>query len=209
MNTIFKFYYQTWIFWGLAAAFGSAVLLQELRRFWAVVFRIGLAILLISVMVYPLLSLWTKTNGFNPNAGFTLDGTAYFERVTQEDLAGIRWLENAEAGVTVEAVGPQYSEFARVATISGQPNVLGWAGHESQWRGGRKEIGTREEDIEIIYRTNNWEDTKNLLDSYNVRYVFIGTLERRTYPVNESKFEQHLGEPVFKSGQVSIYENLR
>jgi hypothetical protein len=209
MNTIFKFYYQTWIFWGLAAAFSCAVLLQELRRFWAVVFRIGLAIILISAMVYPLLSLWTKTNGFNPNAGFTLDGTAYFELVTQEDLAGIRWLENAEAGVTVEAVGPQYSEFARVATISGQPNVLGWAGHESQWRGGRKEIGTREEDIEIIYRTNNWEDTKNLLDSYNIRYVFIGTLERRTYPVNESKFEQHLGEPVFKSGQVSIYENLR
>ena len=206
MNTIFKFYYQTWIFWGLAAAFGSAVLLQELRRFWAVAFRVGLAFLLIMAMVYPLLSLWTKTNGFDPPAGFTLDGTAYLEIAAQEDMAGIRWLENAESGVTVEAVGPQYSEFARVATISGQPNVLGWAGHESQWRGGRKEIGTRAEDIEIIYRTNNWEDTKNLLDSYNVRYVFIGPLERRTYLVNESKFEQYLGEPVFKSDQVSIYE---
>jgi uncharacterized membrane protein len=206
MNTIFKFYYQTWIFWGLAAAFGSAVLLRELRRFWAVAFRIGLAILLIMGLVYPLLSLWTKTNGFDPGAGFTLDGTAFFEISNQEDMSGIRWLEGAQSGVTVEAVGPQYSEYARVATISGQPNVLGWAGHESQWRGGRKEIGTREEDIEIIYRTNNWEDTKQLLDSYNVRYVFIGTLERRTYRVNESKFEQHLGEPVFKTDQVSIYE---
>jgi hypothetical protein len=206
MNTIFKFYYQTWIFWGLAAAFGSAVLLRELRRFWGVAFRIGLGILLIMAMVYPLLSVWTKTNGFNPGAGFTLDGTAFLEAATQEDMAGIRWLENAQAGVMVEAVGPQYSEYARVATISGQPNVLGWAGHESQWRGGRKEIGTREEDIEIIYRTNNWEDTRQLLDSYNVRYIFIGTLERRTYRVNESKFEQHLGVPVFKSGQVSIYE---
>jgi YYY domain-containing protein len=206
MNTIFKFYYQTWIFWGLAAAFGCAVLLQELRRFWGVAFRIGLAILLIAAMVYPLLSLWTKTNAFNPNAGFTLDGMAYLEQSSQEDIAGIRWLENAEPGIIVEAVGPQYSEFARAATISGQPNVLGWAGHESQWRGSRKEIGTRAEDIEIIYRTNNWEDTKNLLDSYDVRYVFIGTLERRTYRVNESKFEQHLGEPVFKLGQVSIFE---
>jgi YYY domain-containing protein len=206
MNTIFKFYYQTWIFWGLAAAFGSAILLLELRRVWAVLFRIGLAILLIMSFAYPLLSLWTKTNGFNPPTGFTLDGTAFLEIASQEDMAGIRWLENAGAGVTVEAVGPQYSEYARVATISGQPNVLGWAGHESQWRGGRKEIGTRAEDIEIIYKTNNWEDTKQLLDIYDVRYVFIGTLERRTYRVNETKFEQHLGEPVFKLGQVSIYE---
>ncbi len=206
MNTIFKFYYQTWIFWGLAAAFGSAVLLQELRRFWAVAFRIILGILLLMAMVYPLLSLWTKTNGFNPTAGFTLDGTAFLDMTAQDDMAGIRWLQTAESGVTVEAVGPQYSEYARVATISGQPSVLGWVGHESQWRGGRKEIGTREEDIEIIYRSNNWEDTKNLLERYNVRYIYIGTLERRTYRVNESKFEQHLGEPVFKSGQVSIYE---
>ena len=206
MNTIFKFYFQTWIFWGLAAAFGTAVLLKELSRFWGVAFRIGLAILLIAAFTYPFFSLWNKTNGFNPISGFTLDGTAHLESSAQEDLAGIRWLESAPAGVVIEAVGPQYSEYARVATISGKPNVLGWAGHESQWRGGRKEIGTREEDIETIYRSNNWEDTKQLLDMYNVRYIFIGTLERRTYRVNEVKFERFLGAPVYKSDQVSIYE---
>lgn len=206
MNTIFKFYFQTWIFWGLAAAFGTAVLLKELSRFWGVAFRIGLAILLIAALTYPFFSLWNKTNGFNPISGFTLDGTAHLESSAQEDLAGIRWLESAPAGVVIEAVGPQYSEYARVATISGQPNVLGWAGHESQWRGGRKEIGTREEDIETIYRSNSWEDTKQLLDMYNVRYIFIGTLERRTYRVNEAKFERFLGAPVYKSDQVSIYE---
>jgi YYY domain-containing protein len=206
MNTIFKFYYQTWIFWGLAAAFGTAVLLKELRRFWGIAFRIGFAILLIAALMYPFFSLWNKTNGFNPISGFTLDGTAHLENNAQEDMAGIRWLESAPAGVVIEAVGPQYSEYARVATISGQPNVLGWAGHESQWRGGRNEIGTREEDIETIYRSNSWEDTKQLLDMYNVRYIFIGTLEHRTYRVNEAKFERFLGGPVYKSGQVSIYE---
>ena len=206
MNTIFKFYYQTWIFWGLSAAFGSAVLLQALRGFWNIVFRVGLAIILITAFVYPFLSLWNKTNGFNPPNGFTLDGTAYLDRSAPDEMAGIRWVENLADGVVIEAVGPQYSEFAQVATNSGQPNVLGWAGHESQWRGGRKEIGTREEDIETIYSTNNWEQTKLLLDMYDVRYVFIGNLERRTYRVNESKFEQNIGDPVFQSGQVSVYE---
>lgn len=206
MNTIFKFYYQAWIFWGLAAAFGVSVLLKELRRYWGIVFRIGLTFLFIMALAYPLLSVWNKTNGFNPPEGFTLDGAAYLEISAQDEMMGIRWLESAPPGVVIEAVGPQYSEYARVATLSGQPNVLGWAGHESQWRGGRDEIGTREEDIELIYRTNNWEDAIGLLDLYNVRYIFIGPLERRTYRVNESKFERFLGEPVFELGQVSIYE---
>lgn len=206
MNTIFKFYYQAWIFWGMAAAFGTSVLLMELKRAWGLVFRIGLILVLIAAFAYPFFSLLNKTNGFNPIDGYTLDGTAHVARNSQEDLAGIRWLEDAPAGVVIEAVGPQYSEYARVATISGQPSVLGWAGHESQWRGGRKEIGTREEDIELIYRSNNWEDTKSLLEMYNVRYIFIGSLEHRTYRVNESKFERFLGPPVYKSDQVSIYE---
>lgn len=206
MNTIFKFYYQTWIFWGLAAAFGIGILLRGLRGVWSAVFRIGFVLLLFASLIYPLMSLWNKTAGFNPPSGYTLDGTAYLERAAPDEMAGIRWLEVAPDGVVVEAVGPQYSEFARVATNSGQPNVLGWAGHESQWRGGRKEIGTREEDVEAIYSTNDWEGTQLLLDMYDVRYIFIGPLERRTYRVNEAKFERFLGEPVFQTGQVSIYE---
>ena len=206
MNTIFKFYYQTWILWGIAAAFGVSVLLKELRRYWGVGFRIGLVILFIMALAYPLMSIWNKTNGFNPSRGFTLDGAAHLENNAQDEMAGIRWLESAPPGVVLEAVGSQYSEYARVATYSGQPNVLGWAGHESQWRGGRDEIGTREEDIELIFRTSNWEDAKGLLDLYNVRYVFIGSLERRTYRVSETKFGRFLGEPVFELGQVSIYE---
>jgi len=206
MNTIFKFYYQTWIFWGLAAAFGTAVLLKELRGIWNILFRIGFAVLIIVALAYPFLSLWNKTSGFNPPNGYSLDGTAYLDRSAPDEMAGIRWLENSPDGVVAEAVGPQYSEFARVATISGQPNVLGWAGHESQWRGGRKEIGTREEDIQEIFSSNDWEYTKLLLDMYNVRYIFIGNLERRTYRVNEAKFERFLGEAVFQAGEVSIYE---
>ncbi|HEX2698269.1 MAG TPA: DUF2298 domain-containing protein, partial [Anaerolineales bacterium] len=42
MNTIFKFYYQAWLLFSLAAAFGAAVLLQKLRGAWDWAFRIGL-----------------------------------------------------------------------------------------------------------------------------------------------------------------------
>jgi len=95
--------------------------------------------------------LWTKTNGFKPVTGFNLDGAAYFEQQSPDDMAGIRWLRDAPPGVVVEAVGSSYSEYGRVATLSGQPNVLGWPGHESQWRGGSAEMGSRQPDIELIY----------------------------------------------------------
>jgi uncharacterized membrane protein len=120
-------------------------------------------------------------------------------------MAGIRWLRDAPAGVVVEAVGGSYSEYARVATVSGQPNVLGWPGHESQWRGGSAEMGSRQSDIETIYRSGRWEEVKQLLEKYSIRYVFVGPLERSTYLVNEAKFDTYL-EVVFRQGDVTIYE---
>jgi YYY domain-containing protein len=206
MNTVFKFYFQTWIFWGLAAAFAVAILLQVLRSIWGILFRIVIAIVFLMAFAYPLFSLWNKTNGFKPRAGFSLDGAAYLETRNSDEAAGINWLKFAEPGVVLEAVGGSYSEYARVATLSGQQNVIGWPGHESQWRGGVKEIGNREGDVEIIYRSNNWDETMTLIDLYNIRYIYIGPLERISYPVNEAKFQQFLGEAVFTSGDVSIYE---
>jgi uncharacterized membrane protein len=205
INTIFKFYYQAWLLLGLAAAFGTAWLLLSLRGIWHKAYSLGLVLLLGMALVYPVLSLWNKTNGFNPPDGYTLDGVAYFAASSPEDMAGIAWLRAAPPGVVLEAVGGSYSEYARVATLSGQPNVLGWPGHESQWRGGGEEMGTRQSDIELIYRSNNWEQVKQLLDLYDVRYVYVGPLERRTYRVSEAKFIQFLT-PVFQNGQVSIYE---
>ncbi len=129
----------------------------------------------------------------------------YFERQSPDEMAAIEWLKTAPVGVVAEAVGGSYTEFARVATLSGKPNVLGWPGHESQWRGGAEEMGTRQSDIERLYRTGDWTEAQNILRQYHVRYVYVGPLERSAYGVNENKFQRYL-EPVFQQGQVTIYE---
>jgi uncharacterized membrane protein len=155
-------------------------------------------------LVYPVFSLWEKTGGFDPPGGLTLDGAAFMQRRSADEWAAIEWLRSAPPGVVLEAVGGQYSEYARVATFSGQANVLGWPGHESQWRGGSEEMGTRESDIERIYRSNDWEEVRELLERYDVRYVFVGLLEQSTYRVNEANFQRNLT-PVFQQGQVVVY----
>jgi YYY domain-containing protein len=204
INTIFKFYYQAWLFWGIAAAYGAAVLLRQLRGLSKALFTVGLVLLSSMALVYPVLSLWEKTTGFNPPGGLTLDGAGFMQRRSPDEWAAIEWLRSATPGVVVEAVGGSYSEYARVATFSGQPNLLGWPGHESQWRGGGQEMGSRQSDIETIYRSNNWDEVHELLDRYNVRYVFVGLLEQSTYRVNEANFRRFLT-PVFQQGQVTVY----
>jgi YYY domain-containing protein len=217
MNTIFKFYFQAWLVWSVAAAFGSVALLASLRRAWKTAFGLGLALLLAASLVYPLLSLWNKTNGFQP-AEWTLDSTAYFARGSPDEMAAVRWLQSAPPGVVAEAVpqgGGSYTEYARAATLSGLPGVLGWVGHENQWRGDNapQAIGTRQADLERLFCGRDWEETRAILEQYQIRYVFVGNLERAAYPPGspgcpsglvEEKFQRHL-EPAFKAGPVTIF----
>ncbi|MDP3185030.1 MAG: DUF2298 domain-containing protein, partial [Anaerolineales bacterium] len=207
MNTIFKFYYQAWLMWSLAAAFGAAVMLQSLRRVWNWLYSIGLIILLFAALTYPTLSLLNKTNNFHPPFGLTLDGAAHLDREYPEDAKAIRWLQTAPYGVIAEATTPtaSYSDYAHISTYTGLPAVLGWPMHESQWRGGYAEQGTRMDDLQRLYETNDWSVAQAILTQYNIRYVYVGTLERNTYRVNETKFQRFL-RPVYQLGNVTIYE---
>jgi uncharacterized membrane protein len=83
--------------------------------------------------------------------------------------------------------------------------VLGWPMHEGQWRGGYDEQGTRMDDIQRLYETNDWNTAQAILSHYQVRYVYVGTLERVAYRLNETKFQRFL-HPVYQNGNVTIYE---
>jgi YYY domain-containing protein len=204
INTVFKFYYQAWQLWSLAAAFAVARLLRHLRGIADVLFRAGLAILLFAALTYPLIGEWTKTNGFHPPFGWSLDDFARLQRENPDEAAAIEWLRSAPDGVLAEAVGGSYTQYARFSTYSGLPTVLGWPGHESQWRGGYTEQGSRQSDIELLYTTPDWETAYSILQKYNIRYVIVGGLERSTYPLQETKFIRYL-RPVFQQGIVTIY----
>lgn len=208
MNTIFKFYFQAWILWGIASALGCAVLLTRLRRVPQVIFALGMTIVILAGLAYPIWALPMRTGDFNPSSGFTLDGTAYLERGNPDEMAAIRWLDQAPMGVIAEAAvaASQYSDYARYATHTGLPTVLGWFGHEMQWgRSTDKDIGTRLEDISQLYTTASWETAQGIVDRYQIRYVIIGDLERSSFAVNETKF-QRVMQPAFKQGSVVIYE---
>ena len=157
INTVFKFYYQAWQLWSLAAAFGTVILLQNLRGIWNAIWRILLGIILMSGLIYPVLAFLNKTNNFNPSPGYSLDAAAHLDRENPDDAAAIRYLQSAPMGVVAEAIGGSYSYYARISTYTGLPTVLGWPWHEYQWRGEWSAHRTREADIKTLYEIPDWE----------------------------------------------------
>jgi hypothetical protein len=205
INTVFKFYYQAWILWSLVAAFAVGYLLQSLRGFANAGFRIVAGIVIFCGLLYPVFGLMTKTNNFKPLHGYNLDDFARIQRENPEDAAGIEFLLTQPEGIIAEAVGGSYSYYGRISTHTGYPAVLGWPGHESQWRGGNELHGTRQEDITLLYVTARWEEAQTIIEKYGIRYIFIGNLERTSMPVNEEKFAARL-KPIFQQGGTVIYE---
>jgi len=199
MNTVFKFYYQAWLLWSVVAAFGISVLMLELRRSA----RLAAALMLFAAvgagLVYPAYA-FADVARRPEGQPLTLDGSTHLSPDAREAIA---WLQAAQPGVLVEAVGGSYSAYARYATFTGMQNVMGWPGHEGQWRGGNVDYG-RIGAIESLYATGDWATASEILQRYNIDYVIVGDLERAAYPVNEAKFQARLP-LVFQNGTVSIY----
>jgi uncharacterized membrane protein len=85
------------------------------------------------------------------------------------------------------------------------PTLLGWAGHEGQWRGSYEVQHAREPDIETIYNSLDPEAALTLLDKYEITYVYVGPLERTKYDARGlAKFERFM-DVVYQKGDVTIY----
>ncbi len=203
MNTIFKFYYQAWLVWSLAGSFALVILWNQRGRLWRVLFRPATTLLILIGLIYPTFALIQRLN--LPVKDWNLDALASMATYNPSERQAIDWLRQAPVGVVAEAIGGQYSGFARIATHTGLPTVLGWPGHESQWGRTGSQLGTREQDIESLYQTSAWADAKVILDRYQIRYIYIGDLERNKYRVDETKFTNEL-KAVFQAGSVAIYE---
>jgi uncharacterized membrane protein len=216
MNTMFKFYYQAWTVWSIVAAYGCWRVCRYGGKYLRVVFGLAVILSLACGLIYPVLAVWTKTVGMQ---GTTvelgervadLDGMKWMASTHADDYAAIIWLNNhiVDDGVIAEVVGGSYSEYGRVSAYSGMPTVLGWPGHELQWRGSFDPAIGREDDVRMLYSTRNWDKALAIIDLYDIRYVYVGSLEREQFPeYSLAKFEDYM-RPMYRNGDVTIYERF-
>ncbi len=214
MNTIFKFYFQAWVLWSLAGAWQLTVWLQPIRG--AMKLTLGrrtaaaVALLMIAAgLVYTVLAIPARAR--EQGVPWTLDGAAWLQQSYPEDAAAILWLNDNIKGtpVIVEAPGDQHRAYVyegRVSALTGLPAVLGWGGHQRQWRGNYDEPGARETDLNILMTTLNHTEASQVLERYNVGYVYVGPLERQRYPEEALAKFAEMFPAVYDQNGVTIYQ---
>ncbi len=186
MNTVFKAYYQAWLLLGVSA-FVAAFRLWRMEGWPRLVYSLS-GILLLICLYYPLATAYTRTAGYTGSA--ELDGTAYWQREAPAEYGALQWLqEHAQASdVVVEAPGEEYQvTTSRLSGWTGVPTIIGWPGHEAQWRGSLAEIRRRSTDVDRIYLLPDRQQVLALLQAYDATYLYVGSIERERYDIDAQK----------------------
>ncbi len=218
MNTVFKVYYQAWLLLGIVGAygvyccclgFGALRLRGKLVR---IAWGGAAAGVLLMALYYPVGATLDRTGLLREGHSFqdnTLDGLAYIRDQSRAEYQALAWLrDEAGPGTIVEAVGDDYSEYGRVSAATGRPAVLGWKGHEHQWRGTTRIFQGREEDVAQIYQNSDPVVVRQLLDRYDVRYVYLGHRERAKYGIDRPPGTEGVLEIGFARDDVIIYQRF-
>jgi YYY domain-containing protein len=228
MNTFFKLYFSAWILFAIS----TAVLLfsndgesgtfarwrQPARAFF-------LALLAVSTFTSATAARGAvdsrlgrpappdsrgDPNDFVRFGGPTLDGLRYLAVLRPGEYRAIMWLRRAVKGtpVVLEAQGASYQDFSRISMNTGLPTVLGWEHHVKQRGNSEEEVVIRREAIERIYSSPDANRVEGLLRRYHVAYVYVGWLEKKTYPSQGlQKFDtaKDLLELAYENPEVRIY----
>jgi YYY domain-containing protein len=234
MNTVFKFGLQAWVLLAIAATLLLPALLRALRRRDAAAQIVGygaLIALVVLASVYPVVGTASRTAYRFPGntTGPTLDGLAFMERESfplpaylqpagappviiplRYDYEAIRWLNQNVRGtpVVLQSSIEFYRAYGvRIAANTGFPTIVSPL-HESEQRDPQA-VYRRDLDVIQIYRTPDAQEALRLLSRYQVRYVYVGPVERAVYgDAGLFKFQQMTGsflEVAFRNDQVTIY----
>jgi uncharacterized membrane protein len=168
---------------------------------------IVMALLVLGGLLYPAFAIPSKANNFQSEP--TLDGAHFVALYRPDEAAVIQWLRQNTPpdAVIVEATGGSYSDFDTISAHSGRATLLGWGGHELQWRGTYEIPGQREPEIETLYRNQDHEAIRKIVEKYGIDYLIVGPREIDKYkiPPNRLSAFEAFWEPLFTSGNITIY----
>jgi YYY domain-containing protein len=227
MNTIFKFYYAAWTLFAIGSTYGLYSLFADTQlKLPSVPVRVlagAAAVVAIAMgLVYPLYGIRSRALDFGTRVSLdgvesvTLDG--WRTVVLSDDYATLNCLSDivGDNPVTIaEASGGSYDDFmgvtaaGRTGALTGMPTVIGWAGHQGQWRGSSYgvTVGSRPDEIQRLYTDLRLDQVMPILEKYSVDYILYGPVERSSEKygsAGEQKFLEFF-DIVCESGDSRIY----
>ena len=230
MNTVFKFYLQSWTLFAICSAASYSWLIASLKDWkpaFQTIWQIFLYILVTGAILYPMLGSVAKIKDrMDLDASHSLDGMAFMKTAIYMDLDtaldlsqdydAIRWMQDNIQGspVIVEANQVEYHWGTRYTVYTGLPGVVGWNWHQRQQRTITPHdwVFSRVEDLNYFYDTTDLNYAEDFLKKYEVEYIVLGQLERAKYlPEGISKFEDAEGvlwTSVYQDKETTIYQTL-
>ena len=206
MNTVFKFYYQAWTLWSVAGGFAIMSLITARGAAAKIIGGIALAFVAMGLL-WPALAVPARTNQFTNKP--TLDGAAWLNISNPEDLQMIQWLNKNVKGdpfiVEASTLGA-YQYEGRISAFTGLPAVLGWGGHQHQWRGDITEAARRNPMVEQLYKTTDLIEARSLIMELKARFVIAGQLELQRFGQEGTKKFEEICRTAFKAGGSTIYD---
>ena len=244
MNTVFKFYFQAWILLSVACGVSVFFIIESFRPshttscvlHWVQHGAFGIwgaffLILVLASMVYPLNAPYARyahvdatSQTLHLTQAPNLDGLAYLASCkppycdydTSGDYKAILWLNAnvpGDPGI-VEALGDDYSSYARISAFTGLSAPMGWVGHEYQWRivwitksaANNAEYQRRAPDVGQIYTSLDSGTVLSLMAHDHVQYLYVGALERTKYPHADLRRYSAFMQVVYDVDGVTIYK---
>lgn len=209
-NTMFKLTYQAFIMFGICFGY---IYIRLLRYGKGVVRRLLVGISLFTfclTLLYPINAVkgWYG-NIFDKNGYQGIDATQFMKEDFKDDYLATKWLNDNVSGtpVVLESNGYSYTDHQRVSVITGLPTVFGWYTHEQLWKSGpdttdnivTSQLNERASDIETIYTSLDINLVLELIDKYEISYIYVGPLEEEKYEWVNHDLIRGLGDLVFEN----------
>ena len=173
MNTIFKVYFQIWVLLAVVSAVGWSSALSHPR--FRILAKIGLAVCLIPGLLYA---------GRLSSTGI-LKGPKGLHAWQHNPEAKNRLLTLADhfihqGDLIIEAPGESYNpETSLLGTWTAGHTLLGWTGHQTQWRPGQPQP-----DPSTFYQAQSEAELERLLHRIDPQWIVVGQNERKLFDLH-------------------------
>lgn len=180
-------------------------------------FSISISVLLLPCLLFTVMGTMEKTHNFKviPNLVPMLSGTNHLIHFHGNENSSIDWLKsNAIKGsIILESCIPNEIYSGRISSYSGLSNIINWPNKQriAYSKSMENEITNRVNDVNTIYSEPKKSKIINLIKKYNIKYIYVGELENKTYPIESLKDFESIGKIVYTSSDTSekgsiIYE---
>ncbi len=218
MNTLFKFFSQVWVLWGVMAAIAAPRLLRDFvgapatprtrgwRRWPQVAWGVAFALLLGASLAYPLLGTPARVEqrmpGWRPPTN-TLNGLDFMREGTfswpdqnnsfelRYEWEALQWiLQNVRGNATILESSEVDYYRAGGTRMASYTGLSGLRGMHEQEQRYPEDVGQRDGLHRELWTNPDLERTRQLMNELQIDLVYVGQLEHYLHPEGAARFAE-------------------